>query len=150
MGELGAIEEDVRFDWAGAEQLSAELRSTAALLDDQVPRRNAVAESARTEWRGAFSEQFVDRMRICTSDAQRFAEVMRTAATDLDALADMARQEQARRERGREWEAEQRSEGGVEKFVEGLFGTDEQPFSEPIIYPPNVRIDNPAASNRGG
>jgi hypothetical protein len=148
MGDLGPIHQDVRFDWAAAARLSAELRRTASLLEDQVPHRNAIAASARTEWRGVFSEQFLDRMKVCTGDAVRFADALRQAAHDLDSLAVMARKEQDRRERARAWEAENKSEGLLEKAWEGFWGTDEKPFSEPPIVPPNVEVRNPSPAGR--
>lgn len=148
MGELSGIE-DLKFDWAGAAQLSAELRSTATVLDAQVPRRNSIAQAAKSEWRGVFSEQFLDRMKVCTTDAGRLADAMRQAATDLDELAQLARDEQARRDRAQAWEAENASEGILESGFEKLTGTDEEPFSEPPIEPKNVQIPSVASSGRG-
>ena len=148
MGELGGIE-DLKFDWAGAARLSAELRSTATVLDGQVPRRNSIAQAAKSEWRGVFSEQFLDRMKVCTTDAGRLADAMRQAATDLDELAQLARDEQARRDRAQAWEAENQSENFLESGFEKITGTDEEPFSEPPIQPKNVQIPGVASSGRG-
>lgn len=148
MGELSGIE-DLKFDWAGAERLSAELRSTAAVLDDQIPRRNSIAQSAKSEWRGVFSEQFLDRMKVCTADAGRLADAMRKAATGLDELAQLARDEQNRRDRAQAWKAENDSENFVESGFEKLTGTDEEPFSEPPIDPKNVQIPGLTSSGRG-
>ena len=148
MSELRGIEEDVQFDWAGAARLSAELRSTAALLESQVPRRNSIAQSAKAEWRGAFSEQFLDRMKICTKDAGRLADAMRTAAQGLDELAELARDEQDRRLRARAWKAENDSESGVESFFEKVTGTDEEPFSEAPKDPTHVQIPDSTSSAR--
>lgn len=149
MGQLGGIHEDVKFDWAGAQRLSAELRNAANVLEGQVPHRNAIAQNAKSEWRGAFSEEFINsRMKICSGNAVQFAEAMRQAAQDLDALAEMARREQDRRERAREWEAENKSENVAEKAWEWATNTDEQPFSEPEIVPKNVQIRNPPARAR--
>ena len=44
MGDLGAIHEDVRFNWAAAADLAAELRACAAVLDEQVPQRQQDSE----------------------------------------------------------------------------------------------------------
>jgi hypothetical protein len=149
MGKLGAIHEDVGFDWAGAQRLSAELRNTAGLLEGQIPHRNAIAQSAKSEWRGVFSEEFINnRMKICSGNAVQFAAAMRQAAQDLDALAEVARREQNRREQAREWEAEQQSENVAEKVFELVTGTDEQPFGEAEIFPPSIQVRNPAAGAR--
>ncbi len=149
MGELGGIETDVKFAWGAAKRLSAELRSTADLLTSQIPRRNGIADAAKAEWRGAFSEQFSGRMDICAADAKKLARAMRQAADGLDELAEAARQEQARREQARAWEAENASETGVEKLWEGLTGTDEKPYSEEPIRPKNVQIVDSLPSGRG-
>ena len=147
MGDLKGIA-DLKFDWAGAARLSAELRSTAALLEGQVPRRNSIAQSAKSEWRGVFSEQFLDRMKICTKDAGRLAEAMRQAASDLDELAELARDEQERRDKAQAWEAENASEGALEKAWEGLTGGDEKPYSETPIQPKNVQMKDLTSSGR--
>ena len=81
--ELKGIEEDVRFNWAGASSLEGELRSTAGTLDSQISQRNGYASHAREEWRGLYSRQFAQRMRICSSDAGRLSDAMTLAANQL-------------------------------------------------------------------
>src|SRR4051794_38122093 len=78
--ELRGIEEDVKFNWAGAAALEHELRSSASALDGQIPQRNGYASDARDQWRGAYSRQFVGRMQVCTSDAGRLSSAMVLAA----------------------------------------------------------------------
>lgn len=149
MGSLGAIHEDVRFDWAAAARLAAELRATAAVLEAQVGARNAAAGVAREEWRGVFAEQFGERMRICTADARRFAAAMRDGAAQLDELAELARQEQQRRERAREWERQERDEGLGEKVVEFFVGERDRPPIPPPVEPKRIAIVSPGAAGRG-
>jgi hypothetical protein len=136
MGDnLAGIEEDVPFDWAGAERLAAELRSTASTLDTQIPDRNAYASDALVDWRGVFSEQFGTRMTTCTTDAGRLAGAMELAANQVDELARLAREEQDRREAAREWKRQQDDEGIIDK-VGDFFGGEDKPPIPPPVQPP--------------
>jgi uncharacterized protein YukE len=101
--ELGAYEDPVEFDWEAATRLAAELRSAATLLKNQIPSRNALAASARKDWRGTHAEQFDGRMRICASDARRFATELLHTAVKVEELAKLAREEQRRRDLAKEW-----------------------------------------------
>ena len=132
--ELHGIEEDVRFNWAGADALEQELRSTSSTLDGQISRRDGYASAAREEWRGVYSRQFAQRMEICTSDAGRLSDAMVTAANQVQELAEAAQREQDRREKAREWKREQDNEGFFEKAGDFVFGEDED--DKPPIPPP--------------
>jgi uncharacterized protein YukE len=134
--ELAGIEEDVRFDWAGAASLEQELRSTAGTLDGQIGQRNGFASNAREEWRGAYSRQFEGRMRICTADAGRLSSAMTLAANQVKELADAARREQKRRETARAWKEKQDHESFLDKAGDFLFGEDDKPPIPPPEPPP--------------
>lgn len=95
MTNLGAVDEDVRFDWVAADDLSAKLRSTAPVLDEQVGARTTSHGTARTVWPGRSAVEFDDRVSVFTVDASRFA-----------------REEQDRRVAAREWIASQNDDGG--------------------------------------
>src|SRR5690349_12737162 len=118
MADLRGIHDDVRFNWSAAERLAAELRATAGVCEGQIQHRNMIAGHAKHDWRGVFAEQFIGRMKTCTGDAKRLADVMRYAADQLDELGRLARQEQHRRERAREWERRQKHQGLWEDFEE--------------------------------
>jgi uncharacterized protein YukE len=142
--ELHGIEEDVRFNWAGADALEQELRATSSTLDGQVSRRNGYASAAREEWRGVYSRQFAQRMRICTGDAGRLADAMTQAANQVQELAEAARREQDRREQAREWKREQDDEGLFERGKDFLFGEDDKPPIPPPEPPPRFVTTAPA------
>ena len=116
MTNLGAVDEDVRFDWVAADDLSAKLRSTATVLDEQGGTRTTSHDTARASWQGRYAVEFDDRVSTCKGDASRFATSMRNAADDVDELARLAREEQDRRIAAREWIASQNDDDG------GLFG----------------------------
>jgi len=146
--ELKGIEEDVRFNWAGAASLEQELRATAGTLDNQVPQRNGYASHAREEWRGAYSRQFAQRMRICTSDAGRLSDAMTLAANQVKELAEAAQREQDRRETAREWKRKQDDEGILDKAGDFLFGEDDKPPIPPPEPPPRFVSAPPATQGR--
>jgi uncharacterized protein YukE len=136
--ELRGIEEDVRFNWAGAASLEQELRATAGTLDSQVPQRNGYASHAREEWRGAYSRQFAQRMRICTSDAGRLSDAMTLAANQVKELGETAR----------EWKRKQDDEGMLDKAGDFLFGEDDKPPIPPPEPPPRFVSAPPATQGR--
>ncbi|HEY8526723.1 MAG TPA: hypothetical protein VIL48_17265 [Acidimicrobiales bacterium] len=146
MGELGAIHEDVRFDWGKASELAAELRATAGELDDQVTERNNIKTPAREHWEGRYAHEFDDRVSTCTSDASRFASSMREAARQLDELARLAREEQNRREQAREWERNNDDGGFWDSIGDFFFGEDDLPPPPPPVEPPTISIaESPGA-----
>jgi uncharacterized protein YukE len=91
MSDLHAIE-PIRFAWATADALVAELRATANELDNQIGHRNQIGATARKQWEGSYAQQFDDRLKICTGDAQRFGTSLRNAANDLQELINKAHQ----------------------------------------------------------
>ena len=164
MAELGAYDVPVNFDWAGAASLAAALRTTADVLNGQIPSRNTIGNAALEEWRGVFAEQFEkNRMVICASDARALATAMHNAAGLLEQLAEDARAEQARRDAAKEWvarneawKAEQASENIAEKVGEGVAGffgvhvdTQPEPWVQEPIEPNLPSIEAPPLGERG-
>jgi len=127
MPPLGGNSEPVRFAFLEATQLAAALRAAATELEAQVPTRQAWATEALKQWRGRFADEFRAGHASGVKDAGAFVAAMRKAATDLDALAQEAKDEQQRRNTAASWQAEQDSEGWIEKKWEGFWGTDEKP-----------------------
>ena len=155
MTDLGPIEEDVRFAWGPATALSAQLRRTARMLDNRVPRMTSAAHQAKQDWHGHHARKFDQHMRICTSDAAKFVTALDRAAEMLDELAQLAHEEQHRREIAREWkikhdEWERNHGGGIGGFVhDTLFGDGEpKPPDLPEIKPHPYVPDRPPAGHR--
>jgi len=148
MPELGAYNEDVQFNWDAAEKLAKELRSTADVLYKQINERKRIG--ARTsvgplaEWEGSYAHQFDERLNICTGDAHHFVTSMRQAANDLDNLAELAREEQQRRELAREWVKQQSDQNWFERNiadpVSDFFGGEDVPPPPPPVDPPKIPI----------
>jgi len=147
----------VPFDFEAASALAAKFRATAKLVAaQQIPRRRALARTAREDWRGRYSEIFDTRMGQCTGDADRLAEAMRDAAGKVEQLAEEARREQERRDRANEYleehaewrERERERDDSIVSNVLSLGGAfDDEPempdmTGEPTSLPvmdPNIR-----------
>jgi uncharacterized protein YukE len=149
MPELGSIHDDVRFDWGAASQLATELRSTAGELDRQVGDRDRIRGPARARWRGRYGDEFDGRVRVCTADAGRFAGSMREAASRLDEMARLAREEQARREQAHEWVRHHHDGGFLDGMHDFFMGEDDVPPPPPPVQPPSIPVQAPAAASRG-
>jgi hypothetical protein len=159
MGELGAIHEDVKFDWAMAADLAAELRSTATVLEAQQHDRERLRGMAREHWEGRFGDEFDGRVGVCIGDAGRLASSLRAAADRLDEMARLSRKEQDRRVRAQEWEKAQADGGGgllgavpvvgdvIDSVGDFVFGEDELP-PPPPVEPPTIPIEAPAVVGR--
>jgi hypothetical protein len=133
---LAGIEQNVQFNWAGAERLAAELLATATALSSQIPSRNTAADGALAEWRGRYAHEFEGRVHTCSGDAARLADAMRLAANQVRELARLAREEQSRREAARKWKYEQDHEGFLDK-VGDFFGGEDKPPIPPPVQPPH-------------
>lgn len=145
MADLHGIEEDVPFDWGGADALAAKLESTASEVDGQIPRRNSYAHAAREEWRGLYSRKFAQRMKICTTDAKELSTSMREAVNMLKELERLAREEQERREKAREWKARQK-DGllGAAEDVGSALGIVDKEEPPPVDHGDGAQFTAPA------
>ncbi|HEY8545508.1 MAG TPA: DUF6531 domain-containing protein [Acidimicrobiales bacterium] len=159
MPELGAIHEDVGFDWLAAGDLAAEMRAAATALEDQVTERETLRATARAAWLGRFADEFDTRVATAAGDAGRFVASLRDAADRLDELARLAREEQDRRVQAREWEAAQSGGGGgllgsvpvvgdVVDAVDDLLTGEDVPPPPPPVEPPAIPIGDPGVAAR--
>lgn len=97
-------EDPVPFDFEAAKALAAKLRASANLVStQQVPRRRALASTARTDWQGKYAGIFDTRMNQCAGDANRLAAALRDAANKVEQLVTEAKSEQRRRDRANEY-----------------------------------------------
>jgi hypothetical protein len=125
------------------------LRASADACEAQVPRRTTIANRAAAHWRGVYAGQFGDRMRVCTGDAYRLAAALRQAAAQLDELSRLAREEQARREKARDWQHAQEDESLLDKVGDFLFGEDDLPPIPDPVTPPSYTAPTPISTSRG-
>lgn len=131
---LGAIHEDVPFDWTGAEELIVHFDFVAEQIEAKRGQRSAAQNEAMVDWQGQAMPQFMQRALAGDFDAVELAAALRDAAEDVRAMLRAAHEEQDRRLAARDWERQvaeaARREGersGWDKFWNG---------SLPVIPPP--------------
>lgn len=135
--DLGAIEEDVPFDWDGATALIAAFERMADEIEGQRSDRTGAARHALVDWAGQHARAFVDRSNVGDRDALELVGALRDAAEDVRALERAAREEQSRREAARRWvaayEENERNESLWNQFTDWWSGED---YEAPPMPPP--------------
>lgn len=145
--DLGAVQEDVPFDWDGADQLVTHFNATAARIEDQRGSRDAAGEHALVDWAGPHSQEFRGRQRTGDQDAVEIADALRAAAEQVRAMKRAAQEEQDRRVAAREYirakEENDQNESLLNQGSDLLFGEDfemppkpDPPKPEPMLSAP--------------
>ena len=99
--------EDVAWDHAAAEALSAELNRKADLLESSITRRTHVATYAAAEWQGTKRLLFDAYRETVMTRAQELANAYREMAERISTASGDARSEQNHRESERHrWQDE--------------------------------------------
>jgi hypothetical protein len=123
MLNLGRYGTDVDFAWEAASRLKHSFLRAPSELEDQIPRRNAYATHAMRDWRGRYAKEFEgEHMAVTARDAHRIAAECRRCAAMLEELAQLAREEQQRRELARAWEAEHKAWEHEQASHHGILG----------------------------
>jgi hypothetical protein len=158
MLNLGTYETDVDFAWEAASRLKHSFLRAASELEGQIPRRNAYATHAMRDWRGRYAKEFErEHMAVTARDAHRIAAECRRCAAMLEELAQLAREEQERRELARAWKVEHdawKHEQADDNFLDDVgdfFGGDDEPKPPdlPEIKPHPHIAHAPGISARG-
>lgn len=145
---LGAIWEDVPFDWDGLDSLVEALEELEGILQGQIEGRIGLLEAMLAEdgcyWRGGYAELFVGRCDQSLGEAGLLAEALDWAVLELKMMRSLAETEQERREQAREWqlahEAYENDRNMFETFWDWVSGTDADPppAPPPPVLPPEV------------
>lgn len=132
---LGAIDEDVDFNFAHAEALQQAFTGAAGVLEGQETSRSTIVNHAKDEFRGHFSELFSSNAATAASDATDIATALRNAADYVLELIDQAKEENERRRIAREFKAEQdklhERWGAAKDGWDKVFGEPEPPVGPP-------------------
>jgi hypothetical protein len=157
MVDLGPIDEDVPFAWDAASKLKHAFLRTADELEEQIPRRSSYGQHAKHDWHGRYAKEFDGHMSVTTGDAGRIAAELRNCAQMLGELAQLAREEQDRREIARAWkvkhdawQADQADDNLLDDIGDMLGDDDEpKPPEQPEIKPHPLVADAPPTGERG-
>jgi hypothetical protein len=146
--DLGAVDEDVPFDWEGADTLVAAFESMADEIEATQRERASAAEGALTDWHGQAAQAFIDRFHMGDADAHELAAPLRDAAEDVRAMKRAAEEEQSRREAARAYiqayEENERNETNWNKFTDWLIDEDFEPPPMPPPPTPEPNLTPPA------
>ena len=140
-------EEPITFDAGAADDLAARFTATAGLLRSQVPQRENLVTAGRVDWKGSYEVKFGARMEVCKSDAGKLADALEDAAKQVKELARLAKDEQDRRTKAREWriehdawQREHDQKSGLEQGFDSLFHRDEAPEPPPLKPNPEPKL----------
>lgn len=103
MSDLGAIDEDVPFDFGAADSLISLCTSASSLINTQQASRARWVHAASTDFRGYFSDLFGSNATVASGDAQLLAQRLSEVASGVRQLRDEASKEQKRRQTARAW-----------------------------------------------
>ncbi|WIB27166.1 DUF6531 domain-containing protein [Curtobacterium sp. MCSS17_015] len=149
--------EPLEFDNGTADALIAELTSSADSIDGQAGSRSSYVSTAAQEFRGHFADLFGQNASTAASDATRLTGTLREVAGWVRTLKTAAEQENARRKRARDWQAEHDSRNWFEQGHDWLFGEDKPPTEEaepaPVFHastPPTTARQTPTPGSGGG
>lgn len=118
---------DVRFDFAAASDLASVCRSAALRVDALHSSRVTWVSVAKEDFSGYFAALFSDNAAAEGVDASNVATCLRDVAAKVEALAQMAGEENAARRRAREWQARQDRKSGLHRWWDEQWGLDERP-----------------------
>jgi hypothetical protein len=158
MLDLGTYTEDVRFAWDAASRLKDSFVRAASELEGQIARRNAYGAHALRDWRGRYAQEFEsEHMAVTARDAHRIAAECRRCAAMLEELAQLAHEEQQRRELARAWKVKhdawerEQARNNLLDDIANLFGGDGEPKPPdlPEIRPHPHIAHAPGISARG-
>jgi hypothetical protein len=148
--ELGAVHEDVPFDWDGADTLITAFESMAQQIQDQRPSRQAAGAHALDQWIGQAVPLFVQRQSAGDMDAGELVDALRDAAEDVRALKRAAQEEQDRRIAAREYvaayERNEAEESLWDDITDFFGGEDFEPPPMPPPPRPEPHLSSPTGS----
>jgi hypothetical protein len=151
--DLGAVHEDVPFDWAGADALVAAFESMANDIEAKRAARASAAQGALADWQGQAVQPFIDRCTVGDADAAELGAPLRDAAEDVRAMKRAAEEEQRRREAARAYmaayEENERNESTLDDVGDWLFGEDFEPPPMPPPPVPEPHLSPPAGHVSG-
>ena len=125
MADLGAIEEDVPFDFGAASALASACDAAASSVDGQAGSRAGFVSTGLTDFTGHFADLFSDNAVTAAGDASELSERLREVASGVRQLSDEAHKEQQRRETARKWKHDHDNRNIFEKGWDAISGGDD-------------------------
>lgn len=153
---LGAITENVQFDFSISDDLITAFRTAASNIESQEPSRASYVSHAMEDFAGPFSELFRSNANTASADAVELITALRDTANYAEELARLAREENKRRQTARDYFS--RHDDWWEKGWDWLVGVEDPPVgaaSEPLkqaveVPPPGQRHTPQPGTSLGG
>lgn len=153
-GDLGVFEEDVPFDWEGADRLARSFDDLADRVESQMPTRDGDLGHAMRDATGRWAQLFGERAGVGMGDASELVAALRDAAEDVRVMSRAAEEEQARREAARAWkrayDENEANESVWNKVTDWIGGEDfaPPPMPDPQKPEPHLAPPSPAVNVR--
>lgn len=139
------------YSYGDADALKDAARSLASAIDGQTATRAVAVSNAGREFRGYFSQVFVDNAGIASRSASKLSDALTSLVGFVEELREAAKQEDRRRADAQAWEARKREREenwllGAGHDVATFFGGDDPKPPEPE---PEPQLQADAVSVRG-
>lgn len=147
MGDLGAIDDDVPFDFGVASTVATAFDNAATVVDGQAGSRSSWVSTGLTDFKGHFAEVFGTNAAVAAGDATELSSRLGEVAAGARKLAEEARKEQQRRETARAWKKEHEDRNLFEKGWDWATGGDDPPVGPPAAEP-TIDVASPVNRSR--
>ncbi|HET8970439.1 MAG TPA: DUF6531 domain-containing protein, partial [Candidatus Nanopelagicales bacterium] len=147
MADLGAIEDDVPFDFAVASTVATVFDAAATAIDGQAGSRSSWVATGLTDFKGRFSQVFKTNAAVAAGDAVELSSRLREVAAGVRRLAEEARKEQQRRETARAGQKDHDDRNIFEQGWDWVSGGDDPPVGPPAAEP-TIEVSPPVNRSR--
>ncbi|QWW19446.1 RHS repeat protein [Schaalia sp. 19OD2882] len=134
---------DVRFDFLAASDLAAKCRAARSRVDELHGARVGWVFEASQDFSGYFSRLFADNSASEGVDATNLCACLEDVAAKVDRLVELARAENAARQRAREWQARRDQMWEIQRGWNDFWDIDQRPVGT-NGQAPSLEVSAPA------
>ncbi|MCU1512893.1 MAG: hypothetical protein JWO34_2733, partial [Arthrobacter sp.] len=120
-----------RFSYAVAGAVQSVFESAASRVEAQAGSRASYVSTAKTDFKGHFSDLFAANAVTAAGDAEALASALRTVAGYVGQMLEAGHEEDARREKNNEWVREHNDRNAWEQFTDWFGGEEARPNADP-------------------
>ena len=139
---------NVEFDFGVSSALRTAFSSAASALSGQRGSRSSYRTTGLTDFEGHFSDVFRRNGTTQLDDLDEIADTLRSVDTKVAELEEAAREENERRRQAREWAERMANRNDIQKWWDGLWGSERPPVSSLDESGPSKSVPVTTARNR--
>ncbi len=139
---------DVEFDFGVSSALRSAFSTAASKLSGQRGSRSGYRTDALTDFKGHFSDVFRDNGKTQVTDLDEIANALQKVDTEVGKVEEAAREENERRKQAREWAQRMADRNGFQKWLDGLWGSEQPPVPSLADTGPSPSVPAPAVRSR--